>query len=82
MFEILDLEDKIYLFRFGNGKTKGFVYFSFDDKQIKVLSGLNTAGKEIDETTIINDIKGKINPTKVILFIVKVLKKVLCPSCV
>jgi len=60
MFQILDLEDKIYLFRFGNGKT----------------------GKEIDETTIINDIKGKINPTKVILFIVKVLKKVLCPECV
>ena len=81
MFELLNFEE-IYFCKFGNGKSEGHIYFSYDDNQIKILSGVDPDGKKISETTIKNEIKGKINPTKVLLFIAKVLKKVLCPSCV
>ena len=81
MIELLEFEE-IFFCKFGNGKAKGHVYFAYDDNQIKILSGKNTEGKEIPETTIKNEVKGKINPTKVLLFIAKVLKEALCPSCV
>ena len=78
---VLNFEE-IGFFKFGDGKREGWVYFSFDKSEIRIISGLDTEGKQIPETIIKNEVKGKINPTKVILFIVKVLKKVLCPSCV
>lgn len=81
MFEILNFEE-IYFCKFGNGKGEGCIYFCFDNSEIRIISGKDTDGKQIPETTIKNEIKGKINPTKVLLFIAKVLKKVLCPSCV
>ena len=66
MFEILDFE-KCYRFKFGSGKKTGFVVYSFNPSEIRILTGKNTEGEEIPETVVENKVQGKINPTRVFL---------------
>ena len=80
MFQILDLEE-IYILKFGNGKSEGYLHFTYTDYHVKIIIGKDTEGNAIPPKEINHKIQGKINPTKVILFIARVLKKVLCPSC-
>jgi len=81
MFEILDFE-KCHIVKFGSGKNTGFIVYTFNTSQIRILTGKNTNQEEIPETILDNGVKGKINPTKVFLFVAKVLKRTLCPQCV
>ena len=81
MIDLINFE-KSYFAKIGSGKKTGFVVYTFEASNITVLGGVNTEGKQIQEITIENGVKGKINPTKVFLFIAKVLKKTLCPECI
>jgi len=81
MFELINFEESFFI-KFGNGKNTGFIVFVFDAEKITILDGINTAGERIPQTTTENAVKGKINPTKVFIFIAKVLKKTLCPNCI
>lgn len=81
MFELINFE-KSFFVKFGSGKNTGFIVFVFDAENITILDGINTIDERIPQTTIQNGVKGKINPTKVFLFVVKVLKKTLCPECI
>ena len=81
MFELLNFEASHFA-QFTSGKNKGYIVFTYDSENITVLSGLNTMLERIPQTTIENGVKGKINPTKVFLFVAKVLKKTLCPECI
>jgi len=81
MFELINFE-KSFFVKFGSGKKTGFIVFVFDAENITILGGINTIGERIPQTTITNGVKGKINPTKVFIFVVKVLKKTLCPECI
>ncbi len=81
MIELINFEASHFA-QFTNGKNKGYIVYVFNPENITILGGINTEGKQIQEITIENGVKGKINPTKVFLFIAKVLKKTLCPECI
>ena len=80
VIELINFE-KSHFALFTNGKNTGYITYTFGSSNITVLGGINTEAKQIQEITIENSVRGKINPTKVFLFIAKVLKKTLCPHC-
>jgi len=81
MIYISGFEERVNLVTFQVGEKTGHVSFNYDKENIYILGGLNTEGVEIKEQVVLNEVQGKPNPTKVFKFIVKILKKVLCPEC-
>jgi len=80
MIELTNIQNSYYS-EYTAGENIGYITFTYSDETITVLGGVNTSGELVPEVEILNEVQGKINPTKVFRWVAKVLKATLCPEC-